>query len=122
MGFEPGETLRMIRFLKPGARIITAVRPVIPVTAALAGGTYDGRKQLEYLRTCPYSLLEVDTDGALQSLGNPKVGNVVLLGAAAATGNLGVSVEDIRNAIRVRIPEKLQEINFRALDFGAKLV
>ncbi len=121
IGFEPGETLRMLHFLKPGGQIITAVRPVIPVTSALKGDRYDGRAQLEWLERAGYPLLKVDTDLAIRELKNPKVSNVVLLGAAAATGALGVSIEDLKAAIRARLPEKLHLINEQALEHGAAL-
>ncbi|MBR6171700.1 MAG: indolepyruvate oxidoreductase subunit beta [Eubacterium sp.] len=122
IGFEPGEALRMLPYLKEDAPIVTSVRPVIPVTAALAGGTYDGRLQLDYLKSLSHPLYTVDPDEAIRELGNPKVMNVVLLGAAVATGLLGLEPEDVKQAIRIRLPEKLQELNFRALEYGMKLV
>jgi len=121
IGFEPGESLRMLPYLKPDAPIITSIRPVIPVTAALAGGTYDGKAQLEYLKGLSHPLYTVKPDEAIRELGNPKVMNVVLLGAAVATGLLGLEPEDIKAAIRMRLPEKLHELNLRALDYGIQL-
>ena len=122
IGFEPGEALRMLPYLKKDAPVVTSVRPVIPVTAALAGGTYDGRAQLDYLKSLSHPLYTVDPDEAIRELGNPKVMNVVLLGAAVATGLLGLEPEDVKQAIRRRLPEKLQELNFKALEYGMKLV
>ena len=122
LGFEPGETLRMLHFLKPGGQIITAIRPVIPVTSALSGGDYDGRKQLEYLKGSGFPILAIDTDQAIRDMGNPKVINVVMLGAASATGQLGVTPEELKKAISDRIPEKLRDLNIRALEYGMKLL
>ena len=122
LGFEPGETLRMLDYLKTGGQIITALRPVIPVTSALSGDDYDGRAQLEYLRNTGNPMLEVDMDRAIEALGSSKVLNVVMLGAAAATGALGVTLEDLEEAIRERLPEKFLAMNLQALSYGAGLL
>ena len=122
LGFEPGETLRMLEYLKTGGQIITALRPVIPVTSALSGDDYDGRAQLEYLRNTGNPMLEVDMDRAIEVLGSSKVLNVVMLGAAAATGALGVTLEDLEEAIRERLPEKFLAMNLQALSYGAGLL
>jgi indolepyruvate ferredoxin oxidoreductase beta subunit len=42
---------------------------------------------------------------------------VVLLGAAVRSGALGLTETDIAEAIRARLPEKLQELNQRALRY-----
>ncbi len=40
-----------------------------------------------------------------------------MLGAAISTGILGLEKEDIKQALIKRLPEKLHELNFRALDY-----
>ena len=117
LGFEPAETVRMLPYLKEGGQVVTAIRPVMPVTAALAGGNYSGAEMLEYLSSKAENLLTVDTDAAIQELGNPKVVNVVLLGATVRSGTLGLTIEDLQEVIRERLPEKLHEINFKALSY-----
>ena len=41
--------------------------------------------------------------------------NVVLLGAALRSGELGLDEEDLENAIREKVPEKFLELNKKAL-------
>ena len=60
-------------------------------------------------------LAVVDADRAAQELGSAKCLNVVLLGAAARSGALGLSAEDVRSAIHERVPERFWELNDRAL-------
>ena len=117
LGFEPAETVRMLPYLKPDGQVVTAMRGVMPVTAALAGGNYRAEDMLAYLKSEVKNLLLVDTDEAVRTLGNPKVVNVVLLGAALASGALGLTEAELQDAIRDRLPEKLHEINFRALSY-----
>ena len=50
LGFEPGETVRMLHYLKPGGTVITNCRPVKPTTATLTGSSYDGTEMIAYLR------------------------------------------------------------------------
>ena len=117
LGFEPAETVRMLPYLKPDGQVVTAMRGVMPVTAALAGGNYRAEDMLAYLKSEVKNLLLVDTDEAVRTLGNPRVVNVVLLGAALASGALGLTEAELQDAIRDRLPEKLHEINFRALSY-----
>ena len=120
IGFEPGETVRLLPYLKPDGQVITASRSVMPVTAALTGGSYDGADMLRYLEDNVQNLSVVDTETALAELGNPKVTNVLLLGYAAESGALGLTAEDLKDALKERLPEKLWDVNFRALDYAKK--
>lgn len=118
IGFEPGETARLLPYLKPDGQVITASRSVMPVTAALTGGSYDGADFINYLKENVKNLSVVDTETALTELGNPKVTNVLLLGYAAESGALGLTAEDLKEALKERLPEKLWDVNFRALDYA----
>ena len=83
----------------------------------IGASKYDVEEILTYLRGQVEHLVLVDADKALRELGNDKVLNILLLGAAADTGELGIDKESIREAIRQRLPEKLHELNFRALEY-----
>ena len=164
IGFEPGETVRMLPYLKKDGQVITAGHAIMPVTASLAavmsenksskataisdgctgselrkeqGGNvsgnnqkqsasnddqkkntvYDGSEMLEYLKKTVKNLTIVDTDTACKELGSSKVMNVLMLGYAARSGALGLSVTDIKEALKERLKESLWELNFRALEY-----
>lgn len=121
LGFEPGETVRMLPYLRQGGLVVVSKRAVMPVTAALAGSNYNGEEMVKYLRSAVDRLMVVDTDKACQELGSAKIVNLLLLGAAAASGELGLSVEDIRQAVIDRVPPKFHQLNFNALDYAANL-
>ena len=40
----------------------------------------------------------------------------MLLAAAAKSGALGITVEELKSAITKRIPERFQELNLRAVE------
>ena len=117
LGFEPGEAVRMLPFLKPDGQMVVSSRPVMPVTAALADTGYRAETMLEYLSSRVSRLTVVDAEKALEAVGSPKVLNLILLGAALRSGALGLESEDLKDAVRRLIPEKFHELNFRALDY-----
>lgn len=117
LGFEPGETVRMLPFLKDNGHVIVSRRPIMPV-AALSDKEYSGDEMIEYLKKHVNNLLVVDTESACEEIGSSKVLNILLLGAAIHSGALGITEEEMKEAIRERLPEKLHEINFRALNYA----
>lgn len=114
IGFEPGEAVRNLHFLKPGGTVVVNTKAVIPTTASL-GLHYDGQEMLDYLKKQNCKLIEVDGDAICRQLGSSKVLNVILLGAAAATGELGLNLEQLEEAIKTKLPEKFKELNCKAL-------
>ena len=115
IGFEPGETVRQLPFLKKGGAVVVSSRPVMPVSAMIGQSRYDAQAMLDYLRENVQHLTVVDADKAAQELGSAKVLNVVLLGAALRSGELGLDEEDLERAIRERVPEKFLALNQKAL-------
>ncbi|MBR3159928.1 MAG: indolepyruvate oxidoreductase subunit beta [Atopobiaceae bacterium] len=118
IAFEPAEAVRQLPFLKQGGCVVVSTRPVVPVSAMTGGPAYDLDAILGHLRATVDNLVEVNADRAGEELGSAKCLNVVLLGAAARAGELGLSVEDLRTAIHQCLPEKLWELNERALAYA----
>ncbi len=117
LGFEPGEAVRMLPYLKKGGQVVVSARAMIPVTSALSGFPYNGGEMIAYLRSRTEYLFVVDTEKACREIGSPKVLNILLLGAAVHSGALGLSREDIRKALTEKMPEKYHALNLRALDY-----
>ncbi|HEX8963765.1 MAG TPA: indolepyruvate oxidoreductase subunit beta [Rhodocyclaceae bacterium] len=120
LGFEPGEAVRCLPFLKPGGAIVVNSRTVAPVTAALAQTEYSGPAMIDYLRKCCDRIVVIDGDAICADIGSPKVINVALIGAAAAAGALGLTIEQIENALRKSLRPKLVDMNVKALHAGAR--
>ncbi|EOS67823.1 indolepyruvate ferredoxin oxidoreductase, beta subunit [Lachnospiraceae bacterium MD308] len=118
LGFEPGEAVRMLPFLKEGGTVIVSSREIIPVTATLTNFSYNGSEMLSYLHKHVKNLFVIDAQKACEDIGSSKVLNLLLLGAAIQSGALGLSEADIRDAIKKRLPEKFHELNFKALEYA----
>ncbi len=120
LGFEPGEAVRCLPYLKQGGAVVAAKRAVRPVTASLSGAEYGGGPMIEYLKAHCSRLVVVDGDAVCAACGSPKVLNSALLGAAVAGGWLGITMEEMEATIRRRVPERFIELNLKALRLGAE--
>lgn len=121
IAFEPAEAVRNLVYLKKDGVVVVSRKAVKPVTASLSSKAYEGQDMLDYLEKKVNRLVVVDGEKATEGLGSSKVLNVVLLGAAIASDELDISMDEIRSAIQEKIPEKFHELNNRALDAGAVL-
>ncbi len=120
LGFEPGEAVRMLPYLKQGGQAVVSSRPVMPVTATLSGASYSAEEMLGFLKAHVENLMVVDAEKALKDVGSAKVLNLILLGAALKSGALGLTEEEIKAVILQKIPEKFHELNFRALAWAGQ--
>jgi indolepyruvate ferredoxin oxidoreductase beta subunit len=122
LGFEPGEAVRCLPFLRPGGTIVVNAHTVAPVAAALTSTEYSGPAMIDYLRRCGGRVVVIDGDAVCAEVGSPKVLNVALIGAAAAAGTLGLTLDQIEAALRKSLRPKLVDMNVRALHAGARAV
>jgi indolepyruvate ferredoxin oxidoreductase beta subunit len=117
LGFEPGEAVRLLPYLKPDGQMIVSSRAVMPVTASLSGGGYAGEDLIRFLRGHVERLTVVDAEQAMAELGSSRILNLLLLGAALCAGALGLTEEELRAAVTEKVPEKYRELNLRALSY-----
>lgn len=119
LGFEPGEAVRCLGYLRPGGTVVAAKKAIQPVTASL-GAKYDGEAMVEYLRRNAARLVLLDGESVCAACGSSKVLNVALLGAAIGADALGVRMDEMERIIRTRMPEKFIQLNLKALKLGAQ--
>ena len=117
IGFEPAEAVRMLPYLKKDGTVIVNSCPTKPVTAMLSASSYTGKEMLAYLKKNVERLTVVDCERAASEIGSLKVVNMILLGAAAATGELPISMADIKTCLAKRLKPRLLEMNYKALEY-----
>ncbi|MBQ1252705.1 MAG: indolepyruvate oxidoreductase subunit beta [Firmicutes bacterium] len=122
LGFEPGEALRNLGYLKKGGTVILCAEEVQPVTAALAATEYSGKTIIEYLKTKVDRLIVLDTERIIKECGSPKVINVALMGAMAETGIMDITAEEISAALKKKVKPQFFEMNEKALQLGAEAI
>lgn len=121
LGFEPGEAVRCLPYLRPDGAVVSAVCAVQPVTATL-GAPYGEDEMLVFLSEHVKRRVLVDTGVVTAACGTPKVLNVALLGAAVKADVLGISMEEMEHAIRSMVNPKFVELNLKALSLGGKAI
>jgi indolepyruvate ferredoxin oxidoreductase beta subunit len=120
IGFEPAEAVRCFAYLKKDGVVVVNRKAVKPVTASLSGSAYDGQEMIAYLQENAAQLTVVDGDELCRELGSYKVLNIILLAVAAAGGELGISVEELKDALVKRMPPKFHALNLRAVEEAVK--
>lgn len=120
IAFEPAEAVRCISYLKQGGTVIVNQKAVRPVTASLQGTYTDGSEMLDYLRNQAESVIILDGEAICDACGSSKVLNIVLLAAAAQSGSLKITPEELKSAIRKRLPERFHALNLRAVDMAVQ--
>ena len=119
VGFEPGEAVRCLKYLKPDGLAVVCKTPVAPVMASLKGDEYDADAMMEYLKANAKHLIVLDAEEIVRVCGTMRALNVALLGAVAASGKMPLTMEEAENALRKKIKPELLEINLTALKYGA---
>lgn len=118
IAFEPGEAVRCLPYLKKGGTVITNSRIVKPVTSSLGGADYSSDEMLSYLEKKCEKLIIVDGEKLCAQAGSDKVLNTVLLGAAAGSGSIGITLDELIAAVGKNVKEKFIGLNEKALRLG----
>ncbi|MBQ9043011.1 MAG: indolepyruvate oxidoreductase subunit beta [Eggerthellaceae bacterium] len=120
IAFEPAEGARVLPYLSSTGALVTATTAIQPVTAALSTDPYRGARVIEQLvgvfDSTPDRLIVVPDTALLKRAGSRKVLNTVLLASAIATGRLPLTVEDLREAVRVCVKPQFVDMNLKAID------
>lgn len=118
IGFEPAEAVRCLPYLKKEGTVVVNRKAIRPVSASLSGSGYDGEEMILYLKEQVPNLVLVDGEAICRTVGSAKVLNVVLLGAAMASGALDITKEQMEKAIEVSVKEHFVPVNKKALLAG----
>ena len=118
IAFEPGEAVRCLDYLAEDGAVVVNSKGVMPITANFGGAKYDADGMLTYLKNNVKNLIIVDGEEICRQCGSTKVLNIALLAAAAKTGMLGITVDELKDAIVKRLPERFHAINLKAADLA----
>lgn len=122
VGFEPGEVVRNLSYLKKDGIVIVCKREVQPVTATLSGNSYCGDKMLEYIKSKVNKCFIIDGDAISTECGSSKVLNVAVVGAVTKSGALGIGSDDVEKILKSRLKPQFLDMNKKALKLGAECI
>lgn len=118
IAFEPAEALRALSYSHAETVIVSATSGMQPVSAALKGVVYKPEAALEALEANQKHVFRIDDQSLLSEIGNERMLNVTLVGAALATGSLEIGISEAREALSSISPARFRELNNHALDVG----
>lgn len=124
MSLEPTEAIRVLNdYGNPDVKLITNTRPVHSVGVIGGKDSYpsmDALKQWAAKLTAAAWFIDA-TDEAIK-LGNPILGNVLLVGALSAVGDLPLDREMFGEVIARTMSKDKVGLNLQAFDMGLALV
>ena len=116
IAFEPAEAAGALKYLAPNGVVVTAISGVQPVTAALSKQPYVAAGIVEQMqRQLGNRLVLVNDADLVKQAGTIKVLNTILLASAVKTGQLPLSFDELRTAIRACVKPRFEELNFNAI-------
>ena len=123
IALEPSEALRYSNYLNENTVVILNSRPIIPPSVTAGRATYPELETIEKeLKKITDKIYVVDASKIAESLGAVQATNVVVIGMLAKLVSLPVSYQTIEEALREVLPEKLHELNLKALNAGYNAV
>ncbi len=124
VSLEPTEAIRVLKdYGNPGVSVLCNMRPIHSVGVICGEMSYPSREDLEkWIRMLSKQAWFVDTTDAAMKLGNPVFGNIMLVGALAATGILPLDRETFKNVISRTMTDTKVEMNLKAFDQGQAML
>jgi indolepyruvate ferredoxin oxidoreductase beta subunit len=124
VALEPSEAIRVLKtYGNPRVKVLTNTRPIHPIGVICGEQTYPSIEDLKkWIKELSEAAWFIDSTAAAVSLGNPVLGNVILVGALAATGALPLERRQFEAAISRRMKPEQIALNLRAFDTGASLI
>ena len=124
ISLEPTEAMRVLAtYGNPNVKVLCNTRPIHAI------GVISGEQQypdLDEITSWVAELSEaswfLDATAKAMELGNPILGNIMMIGAAAGIGALPLDRQDFEAAISETLTVDKQELNLKAYDLGVGMV
>ena len=124
VSLEPTEAMRVLaNYGNPHVKVLCNTRPVHAI------GVISGDQQyppLDDIKSWISELSEdcwfLDATEKAMELGNPILGNILMIGAAASIGVLPLARKDFEYVISETVTTDKQELNLKAYDIGTHMV
>jgi indolepyruvate ferredoxin oxidoreductase beta subunit len=124
LGLEPLETLRiMMEYGNENTIFMVNSRPIYPLNVIAGDVEYPDTEQIRsVLAESGGRVYWLEATQKALELGEPIFLNMIMLGALGVIPDFLLDIEDFRNALKDIFPESKLEVNFKALDVGARLI
>lgn len=120
IAFEPAEAARVLPYCAPGGVIVSASTAIQPVSAALSATPYVAQDVLDNLAECAPRVVAVDDVALVEQAGSRKALNTLLLATALEATDIGITIDDLKQALRDCVKERFVEMNLHAVEVAVE--
>lgn len=117
LGFEAMETLRILNKIGKNSIVIMSMEKIVPFTVNIENVKYPDIESIIKEKDLK-NVIGIDAVSIAKEAGNYKSVNMVMVGAALATGLLPLEQNDIEDSIKTTFPEYTWESNIKAFRLG----
>ncbi|WP_456478540.1 indolepyruvate ferredoxin oxidoreductase subunit beta [Geoglobus ahangari] len=115
---EPVEVLRYGQYMNENTLVLMNTRPISPPSVSTGDARYPSMDEiLERVEEVTENIHLINASEIAERLGNIQAANVVMAGALIGLG-LPLSIESVEMAIADVMPEKIRDLNVKALREG----
>ncbi|AKG91664.1 indolepyruvate ferredoxin oxidoreductase, beta subunit [Geoglobus ahangari] len=115
---EPVEVLRYGQYMNENTVVLMNTRPISPPSVSTGDARYPSMDEiLERVEGVTENIHLINASEIAERLGNIQAANVVMAGALIGLG-LPLSIESVEMAIADVMPEKIRDLNVKALREG----
>ncbi|MEJ2169248.1 MAG: indolepyruvate oxidoreductase subunit beta [Desulfobacterales bacterium] len=124
VALEPTEAIRMLQeYGNPEVKVISNTRPVYSLGVICGEASYPGDADLHgWMQKLTRAYWFINATDEAVKLGNPILGNVLLVGALAGIGDLPLDRDGFREVMTRTMPPDKVEINLTAFDKGLAMI
>ncbi len=120
IALEPSEAFKVLAaYGNPDTEVIWNTRPIRPVKVIAGEEDYPSRKAIaEGIAQLSARNWSLEATAEAQRLGNPILGNIMMIGALSAVSPLNITPELFEDAIRDLMPAPKVPVNLEAFGLG----
>lgn len=123
LGFEPLETLRNLKFASEKTLVLMNNEAIAPPELTTRMMNYPSLDEItEKINLFTKNVVVMEAAKLAEKAGSILTRNIVLIGGLAATGEMPVQTESLKEAMRELVPGKYTEMNMKAFELGYKYV
>jgi indolepyruvate ferredoxin oxidoreductase beta subunit len=124
VSLEPIEAIRVLtHYGNLKVKVLTNTRPIYPVGVIAGESDYPSEEAIKVsIRKLSSIVWFIEATGEAIKLGDPILGNIIMVGAVSGIGELPLGREEFKEVISEGISEDKLEINLKAFDRGASLI
>ena len=121
---EPIEAIRvLLNYGNSEVKVLTNTRPIYPVGVISGELNYPSREEIQdAIRDLSSNAWFIEATDEAVKLGNPILGNIIMIGALTGTGLLPIDRQDFQEVIRENLPAGTLDTNLKAFDLGVAKV